>query len=229
MKTLILSLSLLLTLPLWAQIEPEEEYLRSHATWETLTEKIPVSGGTFVGFMFERDPTTKIDVKVFYVFIPEDAKADKLFVEFSSKDGRYNGKLRYKLDEAKGGSIEAFKLPTRYYKELEKYDAEEIVILAAVTKPGSDNKREYYLPASWEEVSNTNAAVMYINTSLSSKIMGAGLCKTLSQPTVAYNQVCHFTLDPKTQVLKLQQRMEEYGSVSMVEKKIKYKWKEGEK
>ncbi len=167
---------------------------------------VNVSGGFFVGAMFPTKIKKMNDFMGIYTFIPTsyDKSKDKICLEISSIDGKYEGLFSWERDST--SYVNKISLDTDHEEKIKEYTPDDIVILASIQKNCErKSKKVKYVPAKWGEPSkkeedksvdiylNSGTRETYIETTYS----GAGkertieLCQTIeAQDKVAYNTKC---------------------------------------
>lgn len=214
MKQLLL-ISLLISFASTGQISPDLNYIESEK-WEIWHDEIPVSGGMKVGLMVNENTNDQINPEVFYVDLPELSN-ETIWIEISSKDGRYSAKLPYLIESIKKG-IQQLKLPTNHHKQLKAYTMNEVVILATLETP----EEPIYCISSWKENINYSEVCLYLNSSLPTGVeQGRVQCEELPTPAVAYNKRCVLDIDSLDDIITIKQRVEKMGRISVNTYKMK--------
>ena len=189
---------------------------------KTWYDKIPVSGEIRVGLMNEFN-SESFNPKSFYVNIPEKINKN-LCVDINSKDGRYHANLNYDLSNVQLG-INEFEWPTSHYKELLKYNKQEITIICSI-RNSCKEKPDYYVVSSWENNFSTDTVYVLVNSlkiptieieNRSTNKISKFKCKKINvKPTITYNCKCGI---PKSEIknaktIKIVQRIRKINRIS---------------
>lgn len=180
--------------PLSGQILPS---IQKGTQWEKYYDRVPVSGEIRVGALAS-DSDEKIIPTKFFVRVPEH-KESTLCVEISSRDGKYEAKLPYKIKGLKHGIYE-FSLPTRHIQELKKYSMREIVILTRIAETCESDEGFYVLSAWNRPELETDRLFIYLNSEkptflryrdkLTGENQNIECLKIETQNSISYNCKC---------------------------------------
>ena len=195
-----------------AQLPLLEAPSQRHPGWEEYRASVPVGGGFRVGLMTFTEQQT-VNPRQFHVFLPRPNSAENslLCVAISSKDGRYEAELAYRLDQVKYESsliVQPVELPTAHTSKLRAYAPVDLAILAHIssscdspTGPSGD-----YVVASWNhdgiKVPPDTISVL-INSDVYASVVGGKEfaidfetpCQRLRGPNKAYNRRCDIPVD----------------------------------
>ena len=181
--------------------------------WEQWLDEVPVSGGVRVGVMgnLTSDP---VDPETFVVFVPETS-LPALCVEVSSKDGRYEAKLKYDVSEQDPGLV-FFQLGSKHSMKLREYAAHDLTIMAHLGQDCTASA-EVFLVSVWKGDTVPDTVSVFVNSDVPTFIVGRKggpieykyPCLSIKGGVAAkaYNRECHvpasvITLDVQFMVRK---------------------------
>lgn len=204
--------------------------------WENWEDKVPISGNVRVGLMVNQVTVSNFKPLGFYVSLPKIEKQINLCIEFSSKDGRYSGKLCFPI-ESRDRGVYKINIPTKYKDKLSAFTTEEVVILASLNS-NIFAKPEAYVLSSWTDFTEKEikSIDVYLNSIMPTKIVlslekndsvnnkiNVVNCESLIPPTLAYNKKCHIVkLDnlKNKSYINITQRRKRGSTVKIVNYKI---------
>ncbi|MEZ5320103.1 MAG: hypothetical protein R2752_22065 [Vicinamibacterales bacterium] len=197
-------------------LKPEE---KRGSGWERWADRVPVSGGIRVGVM-ALDGRTIENLERMTIRRPT-SDLPWLCVEISSRDGRYSGRLSYRLHDAPEGLID-LEVPTEKVAELRDYAAGDLAILASLAT-SCDGPPETFVVAAWDPRVANDHVVVLINSRVPTTIVRASdnastPCTPLDGVTTAFNLSCQVPaawLEPKVELVIRMRRGRSFSNVPL--------------
>jgi hypothetical protein len=152
-------------------------------------------------------PGKKIDLNALYVRLPQ-TREKVLCVSLFSRDGRYEAKVKYKLDRQEYGAYR-LELPTKYGPQISRYRTGDLVVVARLVDNDCEKGEKTYIPAHWgRTVDTAKELFLYLNVRnkdiriFSSNDATAPSCKPFPPgKNMKFDEVCSLPLHSKEQVM----------------------------
>lgn len=171
---------------------------------ERLVESVPISGGGIRVGVVTGGGGAPVDPRRFYAHVPAEA-AGTLCVEIVSQDGRYQAEIEYRLPRpGRGATPLMLPLPTLHSRELRRYPAAQLAILAHLSAR-CGGAVENYLVAGWSTEARPWDFVLLLNTPDPARVVISGgpagqqivaCVAARGAGSVAFNQSCPVSIAP---------------------------------
>jgi hypothetical protein len=188
---------------------------------ESYAETRPVSAGLYAGAIIG-DPKQYIDPAQLMVYLPA-TNSPKLCVKIITHDARYYAESEYHVSDGSAG-LYRVEFPTEYSKQLRKYLAEEVGVVAMLKDRCEDPAFSSLVPASWGTTKDVTRLTIQLKTSgtqtklvipdsTSPEGKQVERCRPLAQDIkkTAFDTLCSFTIRDPTLLCSTSVRRRHYG------------------